>query len=200
VVIGLSVVALVVGGLLAVLTAAEEPAPKPAEPMKHEMMGCPLCGGMAGQKEPSPAMKEMLKEAGITDDMMMQGKAMPNAPLYKNSPAVLLGMAEGLALTEEQKASLMSIEKDAAAKALAVLTDEQKTKLGPVAEKPMSMMDMMKQMHEKMMPVMMKHMKDMKDEMQMLRGCPMMRKMMREKGMMHEKGKMEEKGMMEEKK
>ena len=54
----------------------------------------------------------------------------------------------------------MDIQKDASAKALAVLTDDQKKTLGAVADKPMCMMDCMKMMREKMMPVVEKMMKD----------------------------------------
>jgi hypothetical protein len=162
--------------LLGVYAIAADPMPMGAGAMagatsRPGMMGaCPICGMMSGQ--PSAEMKEMMTKAGVTEQMVMQCRGMMNAPMHMDSPAVLMGMDEGLMLTEEQKAKLMDIDKDARAKALAVLTADQKAKLGMIPEKPMSVREGMMEMHKKMMPVMMEKMKAQGKEMPMC--CPMM--------------------------
>jgi hypothetical protein len=152
-----------VAGLFVGVVALGEDKPMAKEGDMSGMGCCPGCGMMMKGEPPKEMMdmaKDMMKEAGITEEMMMRRKAMMMAPMFADDPAALLGMAKGLALTDDQKAKLMDIQKDARAKALAVLTEDQKKTLGTVADKPTCMMDCMKMMHEKMMPVMEKMMKD----------------------------------------
>ncbi len=169
-----SAVVVLVGVILGAYAIAED-APAKAAPEMTAQEPCPMCMMACGKgdkmsPEMKDKMKEMMKEAGITDEMMMHCHGMMAAPLMMNDPAVLLGMAKGLELTDEQKTKLMDIQKEACGKAMAVLTDEQKTKLGKVPETPLSPMGQMKMIHEKMKPVMMKEMKEGK----MPAGCPMM--------------------------
>lgn len=184
------------GTLVTVYAVAQETS-KPMEPMKHEMpmmkgSMCPACP-MMDKKEMTPEMmkmrEEMLKEAGITEDMMKMCKAMMMAPMYPTSPGMLMGM-EDLKLTDNQKAKLVEIQKKAAADAMAVLTDEQKAMLPKMSDQAMTMMGQMMEMHKKMMPVMQKRMKDGKP---MPMSCPMMQKMMNEKEGMMKGGMMKDK-------
>lgn len=64
-------------------------------------------------------------------------------------PCPIFAQAERLGLSEEQKKKLGEIENEARARARAVLTPEQETKLGKVPDKPVTMMEtwpMMKMM------------------------------------------------------
>jgi hypothetical protein len=61
------------------------------------------------------------------------------APVYLDSPAVIVGQAEKLQLSDEQKESLKKIEQDARERALAVLTAAQREKLGKIPDKPISL-------------------------------------------------------------
>jgi hypothetical protein len=166
-------------GVLATLYAAAADEPKAAEPMTKGAM-CPACPVM-DKKAMTPEMtkmrEDMMKEAGVTEDMMKMCKAMMMAPMYPASPGMLIGMAD-LKLTDNQKSKLVEIEKKAAADAVAVLTDEQKAMLPKTPDEPMTAMGHMMEMHKKMMPVMEKRMKEGKP---MPMCCPMMQKMMNEK-------------------
>ena len=166
-------------GVLVTLYAVAADEPKAAEPMMKGGM-CPACP-MMGKMEMTPEMmkmrEEMMKEAGITEDMMKMCKATMMAPMYPASPGVLMGTAD-LKLTDDQKAKLVVIEKKAAADALAVLTDEQKAMLPRTTDEAMTAMGQMMEMHKKMMPVMEKRMKDGKP---MPACCPMMQNMMKDK-------------------
>ncbi|MCY2929571.1 MAG: hypothetical protein NTV86_08775 [Planctomycetota bacterium] len=168
-------------GILVTVCAMAQDAPKPAEPMKDAMSTmkeapCPACP-MMDKKDMTPEMMKMREEAGITDDMMKLCRAMMTAPMSPTCPGVLMGMKD-LNLSDDQKAKLAEIEKKAAADALAVLTDDQKTMLPKASEGTMTMKGQMMDMHKKMAPVMEKRMKDGKP---MPACCPMMQKAMNEK-------------------
>ena len=175
----------VAAGVLVTVCAVAQDTPRPMEPMKHEMHMmkggmCPACPMMDKKKMTPEMMKmreEMMKEAGITQDMMTTSKAMMMAPMYPTSPGMLMGM-EHLKLTDNQKSKLMEIEKKAAADTMAQLTDEQKAMLPKMPGEAMTTMGQKKEMHKKMMPVMEKRMKEGKP---MPMSCPMMQKMMSEK-------------------
>jgi YHS domain-containing protein len=55
---------------------------------------------------------------------------------YLDGPGALLAQSEKLGLTDEQKASLTKILANARKEAVAVLTDEQRAKLGDIPDKP----------------------------------------------------------------
>jgi YHS domain-containing protein len=57
-------------------------------------------------------------------------------PIYLDGPGALLAQSEKLGLTDEQKASLTRILANARKEAVAVLTDEQRAKLGDIPDKP----------------------------------------------------------------
>jgi len=162
----------------AVLIASAMAADAPMEPKAGAAMPgmCPACTMTFGmQGEPPAQMKKMMEEAGISDEMRTQCRSMMMAPMYMDSPAVLVGMAVKLGLTDDQKNKLMEIEKGARKQALAVLNEQQVKQLGKISDTPMAAMDGMKQMHEKMKPVMEKMVKEGK---QMPMSCPMMGGMM----------------------
>jgi len=99
-----------------------------------------------------------------------------NSPVHLDGPAALIAQADKLRLTEQQKARLREIQNQARKKALAVLTDEQKKKMGDIPEKPMVMAQMCQQMCSKMMPTMQKMMSG-EGKTGPMMVCPMMQKM-----------------------
>ena len=120
--------------------------------MKAPTMNCPGCGMMGNMKDGAD-MSAKMKKAGVSEETMATHRAMMNAPLYLDSPEMLLGQADTLVLTDAQKAELAKVVADSRANAAAVLTEEQRTKLGQVPEKPMTMMEMRDQMMKKMVPM-----------------------------------------------
>lgn len=151
--------------------------PKPAAEAAKPCAACMPMMDIDGMKNLTDDQKKELKEkiakwmkdAGVTEDVVMQCKAMAMAPQYMDSPETLLAMDKMLTLTDDQKAKLMDIQKDARTKAAAVLTDDQKKKLGTVPDKTMTFMDQVKMIHEKMMPVIQKD-----PDARNMTGCPMM--------------------------
>lgn len=101
---------------------------------------------------------DMMQKAGVTPAMMQRCSMMMRTPIFTDSPCAIYGQADILKLSEEQKKKLTEIEKEARKKALAVLTDEQRKKMGDIPDKPMAMARMCQQMCSKMMPMMQKMM------------------------------------------
>ncbi|HOX05693.1 MAG TPA: hypothetical protein PK280_04755 [Planctomycetota bacterium] len=150
----------VVAVLLAVGLGITQEA-KEAPDQKAAKDCCPGCGmtmgDMKGGTDMSGRMKEMqtkMKAAGVSEETMKMHMAMMNAPLYLDSPEMLIGQAEALVLTDDQKTRLIGVVKDSRTKAVVVLTDAQRTALGPVPEKPMTMMEVRSEMMKKMAPAM----------------------------------------------
>lgn len=125
-----------------------------------------LAQGTAGTPEPSataqaqPAesmmarCRAMMQGSGMDRSAMRCMRAMMQAPIFPDSPSALYGRADDLGLSDEQKARLMEIETEARPKALAVLTDEQRKKVGDIPDKPATMMQMCQQMCGEMKPQM----------------------------------------------
>ena len=133
---------------------------------------CPACMMFKSRKGAmTEGMKEIMAEADITDEMLSRRRALMRAPMYADDPAVILGQAERLNLSDEQKSKLMEIQESARKQAVAVLNAQQTKTLGEIPSMPMSMMKYMKQMHEKIRPVVRKRI-DEGAEMPMY--CPMM--------------------------
>jgi len=133
---------------------------------------CPACMMFETRKGPMPReMKEIMTEAGITDEILSRRRALMRAPMYADDPAVILGQARRLNLSDEQKSKLMKIQESARKQAVAVLNAQQTKTLGEIPSMPMSMMKYMKQMHEKIRPVVRKRIEE-GAEMPMY--CPMM--------------------------
>ncbi len=91
-------------------------------------------------------MKSMMERMGVPPEMMEQSKTLLRAPLYRESPATLYARADELNLSEEQKTQLMKIAQESRDKALAILTAEQKQKIGDMSQKPQSVVDMCRAM------------------------------------------------------
>ncbi len=89
--------------------------------------------------------------AQISEKMMQQCGIMMQTKIFLDSPAAILGQTQTLGLSEEQNRKLLEIEKQAREKALAVLTPEQRQKLGDVSAQPVSMASLCQNMCEKMM-------------------------------------------------
>ena len=79
------------------------------------------------------------QDKDVAKCMMRQCKMITGAPIYFDSPAVILGRAETLKLSAEQKGLLKKIEDDARKKALGLLTPEQREKLGEIPAKPITL-------------------------------------------------------------
>jgi len=152
---------------------------------KQQTGCCPGCwmnpgtgkGNATG--EPQAMMQQcmnMMQKAGVTPTMMQACQVMMQTPIFMDSPCAIYGQAEPLKLSEEQKKKLIDIENDARKKAFAVLTDEQKKKMGDIPEKPIAMVQMCQQMCSKMMP-MMQNMMSGEGKTGPMMMCPMMHMM-----------------------
>ena len=119
-----------------------------------------MCSMMTSDKKDWEAMKDRwhqkMIEAGVSPETLKMAHAIKMAPMYMDSPAVLLGMSEDLMLTADQKEKLQKVIDQSRMDALAVLTADQKTKLGTVSDKPMTMMEVTREIHMKMHEMMMK--------------------------------------------
>ena len=122
--------------------------------------------------EPQAVMQrcmKMMQEAGMTPDMMRRCQVMMNTTIFMDSPCAVYAQAETLGLSDEQKKKLVEVENQARRQALAVLTAEQRAKMGDLPDKPMPLA----QMCAKMMPMMQKTMGDMDKDSPMMM-CPTM--------------------------
>ena len=158
------VAALVLVGMYA--NAQDKPAAMPSNEMADNR--CPACMmmmmdhdemaetgtmpadsmGMMGRMR--ERMQQMMAQAGIPKETIVHNRAMANAPLYMDDPAVLIAQQKTLDLTPAQMTSLTDIQKETRAKAQAVLTAQQKSILGQVPDKPMSVHEAMMDLHKKM--------------------------------------------------
>jgi hypothetical protein len=127
---------------------------------------------VAAQEEKPSEQKSAPAMPMMGPEMMRQMQAMMMTPIFLDSPCALYGQAQSLGLNDEQKKRLGEIEKEGREKALAVLSDEQRIKLGTVPSNPVSMI----QMGAQMMPQMQQMMGD-KDMQQMMNMCPMWKMM-----------------------
>ena len=119
-------VLLTIVGLVALLALGQsKPDEKPVQQSSDAMMSCPMMG----------MMKQMPPE------MMERMQLLMRTPIFLDSPCPLYAQAEKLNLSEDQKKKLVEIENEARQKARAVLTSEQRTKLGNVPDKPVTMME-----------------------------------------------------------
>ena len=73
------------------------------------------------------------------DCMIRKCKLIKSASIYLDSPAVLIGQAEKLQLSNEQLESLKKIQDQARKKAIQILTSDQKTKLDKIPAKPITL-------------------------------------------------------------
>ena len=105
---------------------------------------CPMCG-MA-----------MTQKTGPRPSMMKHMRVLMQTPIFLDSPYAIHAQAADLGLSEKQKKKLIEIENEARKKALAVLTPEQRTKMGDLPDKPLVMMKMCQQMCARMARMMQK--------------------------------------------
>ncbi len=91
-------------------------------------------------------MMDMMKQMGMKPEMMDRMQSLMRTGVFVDSPAALQVQKDKLGLSEEQVRTLGEIEKEARQKALALLTPEQRTKLGDIPDKPLVMMEMCQQM------------------------------------------------------
>ena len=74
--------------------------------------------------------------------MMRQCKMIRGASVYLDSPAVLIGQAEELQLTNDQVKTLKGIQALARKKAMEILTSDQKKKLDRIPAKPITLAEL----------------------------------------------------------
>ena len=144
---------------------------------------CPMCGMALVKGKQGPTTRPqgmmggcmaMMQKAGVAPATMKRMQVMMQTPIFMDSPCAIYGQATALGLSDEQKSKLMEIENQARKKALAVLTPQQRKKMGDIPEKPLAMMQICRQMCARMMPMMQK-MKAGKGGPMMM--CPMMQMM-----------------------
>jgi len=118
-----------------------------------------------------------MNEFGFSKEKIHQMKVVSQTPVFMDSPAALYGQADELKLTTMQKAQLMAIIQKSRKDALAILSPEQKTILGPVPDMATSMLDICREIQLKM-----KEMKRTKNPGRRLTCpmCPMMQKQLDE--------------------
>ncbi len=128
---------------------------------------CPRCGMALVKVKQGPTTRPqgmmggcmaMMQKAGMDPAMTKRMQVMMQTPIFMDSPCAVYGQAAALGLSDEQKAKLIEIENEARKKALAVLTPQQRKKMGDVPEKPLAMMQICRQMCARMMPMMQKMM------------------------------------------
>ncbi len=113
---------------------------------------------------PGNMMNECMKKmhgAGISEDTIHQWQVIANTPVQMDDPAAILGQADALGLSKEQRQKLSDSLKESREKANSILTEDQKKKMGKISSKPMTMMEMWQSMCGKMGPMMKEKMKGM---------------------------------------
>jgi YHS domain-containing protein len=88
----------------------------------------------------------MSKEATEAIERKRYQRILMRSRIFLDGPAAIYGQAKALGLSEEQEKQLDKIQKEARDKALAVLTAEQRAKLGKVPNVPMTLMQVYSQM------------------------------------------------------
>jgi hypothetical protein len=101
------------------------------------MMGSSQTGA-----DPMRMMDMMMKQVGMTPEMMDRMQLLMRVGVFVDSPAALQVQKDKLQLSEEQVSKLREIEKEARQKALALLTPQQRTALGDIPDKPLVMVEM----------------------------------------------------------
>jgi hypothetical protein len=107
------------------------------------LLGLTGFGIQALSQQPAPAVSQ---PAGCCPMCMNM-----RTPFFLDSPGALQARANQLGLSEEQIKKLDEIGKESRQKAVAVLTPEQRAKLGEVSDKPFVMMQTCQQMMQMMM-------------------------------------------------
>ena len=96
--------------------------------------------GMSGDKHNMDMKHDpnMVKHA-CSSEMMQKYLFLASTPIYLDSPTVIYGRAKELGLSQEQKAKLLAITEESRKNALALLTVEQRQKLGDISNEPITM-------------------------------------------------------------
>ncbi len=135
-------------GITAFVTWELSRKPIPAaQPAAMCDMSC--CRMMMEDGPAGPDMTAMMKQMGMKPEMIARMQLLMRAGVFVDSPAALQVQRGKLQLSQEQAGKLSEIEKEARQKALALLTPEQRTKLGDIPDRPLVMMEMCQQMMAK---------------------------------------------------
>lgn len=126
-----------------------------AEAPRTVWSGCPCCmwAGPPTQGAPgeSRTPEAMMKAMGMSPAMMMRCRMMMGMTIDASEPVALLSLKDDLGLAAEQITRLEAIAEKARRDAGAVLTDEQKAKIGTFAATPRSMREMCREMMQMML-------------------------------------------------
>ena len=153
----------------------------PATPPAMQKAEKPMTPEM---KEHMAKMKEMMEKMKASPATMMGCCMMMSMEVKADDPGALLALKAHLKLTPEQMEQLKKIVAQAREDAGKVLTDEQKKQLEPIAKTACSMMEMHRNMMQKMGYKMTGH------EKGPAMMCPLMKAM---EAMEHKEGVKEEK-------
>ena len=93
---------------------------------------------------------QMMKQAGMSQGMMMRCSMMGMLQVDPYDPSAVLAMKSELSLTADQQEKLSAIVKDAREKAKALLTEDQQSQVKPLLDTPNTMPGMWQQWHSKM--------------------------------------------------
>ena len=118
-----------------------------AQPAATYNTGC--CPMMRGDNQTGPNtmnMMDMMQQMGMKPEMMDRMQLLMRTGVFVDSSAALQVQKDKLQLSQEQVGKLREIETEARQKALALLTPEQRTKLGDIPDQPLVMMEMCQQM------------------------------------------------------
>jgi len=97
------------------------------------------CPGCAAKAQTPKAQTPKVGNARTSELKASQYKTLMQTKIFLDSPSAISARAKVLALTAEQNRKLLEIERHARKMALAVLTPEQRKKLGNVSVAPISM-------------------------------------------------------------
>jgi hypothetical protein len=114
---------------------------------------CPGCPQNGATAKSTKNRDDMMRKMGMSEETIKQWHALSKAPIFLNSPAALLGQADALNLTQDQRQKLTQIDKEARDKAMQILSADQKSKLAQPTDRPVTMM----QMHQTMCGKAMQH-------------------------------------------
>ena len=125
---------------------SQKPTPAVQPAAMYNTRCCPM---MMGDNQAGPNtmnMMDMMQQTGMKPERMDRMQLLMRTGVFTDSPAALQAQNDKLGLSEAQSQKLGEIEKEARQKALALLTPEQRTKLGDIPDKPMVMMEMCQEM------------------------------------------------------
>ncbi len=106
--------------------------------------------------DPSAMMSrcmEMMEKRGVSPGAVRRWRILMGARTFLDGPGALLGRAEELGLSQEQRERLETLLRSARNSAREVLTPEQTERLGDLPDSPQSLKEVCREMASKMGPM-----------------------------------------------